>query len=377
MKPLNILIPDGESYVSLGVLQCLSEVRDLKIHMVSNAKITSMRFSRYVTTFIYQPKIDADAEWVAAINDYTARYSIDVIMPVDEIAARKLIRLREHLLDQKKAFLPRSLDDFDLARDKGRLAIHLERLGIPGPKTILYTPEFFERDIGTLPFPLLLKPALDSGGGKGIEKFDTEKELITYLAANKPGPDRIFQEFIEGYDLGCNVLCRDGEILAFTIQKGFLFEKKSFTPQIGLQMIHQEHILNIVKKLMQSLNWSGVANIDLRYDARRDLFRILEINPRFWLTVLGSSMAGVNFPFLYCRTALGDTFHTPAYTETKYLNFRGFYTNIFKNPLFLFKLKEIWNTTPLKYMLKDPFLNLYHVMWSFKNIIFGKNENTP
>ena len=69
---------------------------------------------------------------------------------------------------------------------------------------------------------------------------------------------------------------------------------------------------------MKKLNWSGIANIDLRYDELENNYKILEINPRFWGSVIGSLAAGINFPYLTCLTALGQTFEKPEYKNIFY-----------------------------------------------------------
>ena len=47
---------------------------------------------------------------------------------------------------------------------------------------------------------------------------------------------------------------------------------------------------------MQALKWSGIVNIDFIYDENDKQAKILEVNPRYWQSLLGSLFAGVNFP---------------------------------------------------------------------------------
>jgi len=54
-----------------------------------------------------------------------------------------------------------------------------------------------------------------------------------------------------------------------------------------------------------------------------DDFKIIEINPRFWDSVEASQRVGVNFPYLYCLTALGIPFEFPSYRFESYTNNRG------------------------------------------------------
>ena len=81
--------------------------------------------------------------------------------------------------------------------------------------------------------------------------------------------------------------------------------------------------MEITKKLMKSLNWSGVANIDWRYDENNKVFKIIEINTRFWLSTDASSIAGVNFPYLYCLSSLGNEIKLQKTESISYLSLEG------------------------------------------------------
>ena len=57
-----------------------------------------------------------------------------------------------------------------------------------------------------------------------------------------------------------------------------------------------------------ALRWNGVANLDMLRCAATGATMVLEINPRYWATLLGSVHARVNFPYLACLAALGHPF---------------------------------------------------------------------
>src|SRR2546428_697479 len=59
---------------------------------------------------------------------------------------------------------------------------------------------------------------------------------------------------------------------------------------------------------MQALKWSGIVNIDFIYDENDKQAKILEVNPRYWQSLLGSLFAGVNFPYLVSVSKLVPAF---------------------------------------------------------------------
>jgi predicted ATP-grasp superfamily ATP-dependent carboligase len=112
-------------------------------------------------------------------------------------------------------------------------------------------------------------------------------------------------------------LCENGSILAYTIQQGL---KAQYLGRLkAMQFVRRDDVLEIGQKLLSALNWSGVAHIDFRHDARDGKAKMLEVNGRYWGSLLGSLVAGVNFPHLACLTALGISFVMPTYQLKKYI----------------------------------------------------------
>jgi predicted ATP-grasp superfamily ATP-dependent carboligase len=59
------------------------------------------------------------------------------------------------------------------------------------------------------------------------------------------------------------------------------------------------------ERLLKALDWYGVAQVEFRYDPRDGLPKLMEINPRFWGSLPLAVFAGVDFPYLLFRLALG------------------------------------------------------------------------
>ncbi|WP_437395469.1 ATP-grasp domain-containing protein [Flagellimonas lutimaris] len=363
-----VLLLDGENYHLMAVLQCLSKVKNLRLIIISDKPTSSMRYSRFVWKYIHCA-MDAK-NWVNKINDCIGRYQVDVVMPIAENTLEMLIQYKNRLQVDGKVLVPETLKELDEIRDKRLLALHMSDIGIAPPT--FWAPTKNRSDgLKSLSkhYPVLAKPAIISGGGMGIVKLKNEEELRDFLSNHDSGKDYLIQEFIEGHDLGCNVICRDGEVMAYTIQVGNMFLKKAYTPQVGLDMVHNEEVIKIVKNLMKSLRWNGVANVDMRYDNLTGQYYVLEVNPRYWLTLLASCMAGVNFPWLYCRIVLDDKFQLPDFKEIDYWNLKRLPYRLKKDPMLLFRWKYLWNNTPLGYLINDPTMTVYHYSWTLKNII--------
>jgi hypothetical protein len=77
-------------------------------------------------------------------------------------------------------------------------------------------------------------------------------------------------------------------------------------------------VLAIARRLSQYLNWTGVANFDVRIRHSDGKIFVLDMNPRFWANIYGSVLAGTNFVRLNCSL---DQLTTPPITATRPINF--------------------------------------------------------
>jgi predicted ATP-grasp superfamily ATP-dependent carboligase len=355
LKKMSILIPDGESGFCQSVVMCLSQVRGLRIYVLSTAGNTRSRFSIQKAKYIYIKRGQTDYEWVNSIKQYANDLGIDVILPTGQYAI-SLMSAHKNLFPLKINIVPLPpLNSFNIAADKWLLAEFLFENNLPLPTTILFkSTDQFSNDLSAIDFPALIKPR-NLGGGVGIELWKDQTELLKHLQENKNSEEVIVQSFIKGYNIGCSVLCQDGEILAYTIQKELLKSGSQFGPSGGIVFIYEENVYSLVKQLILKLNWSGIANIDMRYDEKDNTFKILEINPRFWVSLIGSLSVGVNFPYLACMTSQKILYSQPKYLFKPFYYFRLIARMKRARTIHTIEQKfNLFNDTDLRYIIRDP-----------------------
>ncbi|NNE13629.1 MAG: ATP-grasp domain-containing protein [Saprospiraceae bacterium] len=364
---IKVLIPDGESALLKDVVNCLSEITYIKIYIISTDRYSAMRFSRYVDRFINLPYTNDDIKWMGSINEVLTKYEIDILLPIDQIAIYK-IRKHINLVNPScRVSLIPSLPAIDIALNKSMLAQFLRKKEIPHPRTTSRELNKEKRDV-YLDFPVIAKPIMDSDGGKGIKVLENQVSLDQNLINGKlNSKEFLFQEYIEGYDIDCSILCKRGKILSYTIQKGNNPGRDTFAPHLGVEFVHESRVLNVVERLALELEWTGVAHIDMRYDSKDDLFKVIEINPRFWGSVLASLKAGVNFPHLLILNSSKKESTFKKYKTNEYQTLLGILKMIRAGKYRYIKPKFIWNNSPFKYIVKDPLANFYRViLWCKK-----------
>ncbi|HYK52646.1 MAG TPA: ATP-grasp domain-containing protein [Candidatus Eremiobacteraceae bacterium] len=302
--PVSVLIPDGEYIFALSVLRCLGNARH-RVSVCSTDKWAPARFSRFTDRFFHLDPRLSDAAFLDALLDVIKQSKADVLLPVGQSMLRFMLP-HEETLRGAIAIVPiPSPPVFEAAKDKWVLAQFCQEHGLSHPQTIHFDedPRFRER-LASLRFPVLIKPARASYG-RDIKYFKTAVELLHAVSASPPKRESIVQSFVPGYDIDFNVLGVNGVVSAYTIQRGIVEGHGRFKPPVGIDFVENEAIRAEAQHALTALRWSGVAHIDMRYDPVEGRAWIIEINPRFWASLLGSLVAGVNFPHLACIAATG------------------------------------------------------------------------
>ncbi len=370
-KRISVLIPDGESHLLIYIINCFSLVKGVELYVMSNTKNNPMRFSRHIKTFLSHKNPEYNLQWIQTINTYTETHKIDVILPIFETGIQKIIELKNSLKSPEKLCPLPSLNSFNTAQNKGLLYLHLKNNNIASPESIII-PKGSYPDNLNLNFPLVAKPVKDYGGGMGVAILRHHKDIKHYYTKRSFSSDTIIQNYINGYDICANVLCKEGDLIAYSIQRGNSFTNGELSPQSGFTFVNNKELLHVIKRLLKSLNWSGVANIDCRYDKNDKQFKVIEINTRFWANTDASAVAGVNYPYLNCLLGINQIQYIPVTQLITYLNLKGLVHKLKTKPLFITNFKYILNNTPLKFAILDPLPMIYKYVSRTKNIILSK-----
>ena len=305
--PSIVLVLEGDFHLTSAVLFCLSRQPGLRVHRLGRLPRSPFRYSRYVASHHFFSADKPEVEFVAFVGSVVAKTGAGVLLPIDVPGMRLVIAHRE-ALEKVVPLLPLpTAEVYETATDKSRLAAFMQAHDIPAPDTILEIRYNLKAKLEDFRFPVLLKP-VEGAGGRGIIRYDTAEAVLAAVAALPAEGKYIIQNCLEGYDIDCNVLYQEGRLVAYSIQKGLVPAVWSvYAPTEAIEFVRSKAVLAVVDDLMTALRWNGVAHIDLRYDSRTDQMRVIEINTRFWLTVVGSAItARVNFPVLACRAALGQ-----------------------------------------------------------------------
>lgn len=355
MKESSVFIPDTcKNPLTYYVIRCLKEANsELEINVIvssdnqsyDNYWLTYYKNSSFIDNLFFAKHEIDSSEYLDEVIDIAKNTEVKIIYPASEEGFKFASKYRDELSKFfNLAALP-TREALNIAFDKGKLGEFLQEREIPTPKTISVS-EFQQG--AKLNYPILFKP-VEGSGGKDIQQFNSPNEVVIPSNYDSSQQNYVVQEFLTGYDIDCNVLCSEGKVLVHTIQRPLGVEA-GFSPKIDkLKFVHDQAVLEVVEKAMSSLKWNGVNHLDLRYSSETGKPYIIEMNPRFWQSLMASLSIGVNFPYLQYLLSSGISFKPVSYPERYYAKFPRFIKDALKGSL-QYNLSD----TNFKYFLSDP-----------------------
>jgi predicted ATP-grasp superfamily ATP-dependent carboligase len=291
--------------------------------------LSPMRLSGDCRNYLSWSRIHKSGETLDAcaldqVRAVCARNAIDIVLAADYDTAL-LLASSAHDASIPACATP-SAATITTFNNKWNLARLLAQLDLPfphsehaaGPDALLNT---------RIGFPIITKP-LDKWASVGFEIHHSRTQLEATVAAGrlKSGFPLIVQSFVPGWDVGASFLARDGRLAAYSI-----FQHK----RRGERVFYDDaRVRRYLETFIGATAYSGVGHIDTRYDPARDEYRILELNPRFWASLLYAANAGLNYPDLLVRlaqwdgksvrTAQASAIRLPAYERAMTLSNRWF-----------------------------------------------------
>lgn len=285
----------------LNVSQALG-IAGWSVHLVvmENAYSLPLGYSRYVDSVRVLSSDLKHEEIVDQICQLGDEVGADVFFPVGTPATWLFCDFEDRLKRFAAVALIPGREVVDLATHKNRFARFMEENAFPHPRTIDCVPG--QRIPEGFHFPAVVKPAVGCGG-EAIRKVDTSEALEASFAQFPSGRRMLLQTYIDGTDLGCSVLAEEGRIVCWTIQES-VSKSMPFGPPKTVRFIEDDELLGWAGRIIRQLHYSGLANFDWIRDRKTNELYLLEMNPRTWLSLPASLIAGVNFPDQMCRKVL-------------------------------------------------------------------------
>jgi D-aspartate ligase len=195
-----------------------------------------------------------------------------------------------------------------------------QRAGVPAPRSWLIHSELeLQSAIPEIAYPCVLKPVesyhwrkggnWEKVGGRKAFAVSSREELLAEYAATARADQRVLlQEMISGEDdclvSACCYFDRDSNpAAAFTTQK-LAQSPERFGTGFIVQSVERSEILEPTFRLLRELRFTGIAEVEYKWDSVKREYQLIEINPRPWDQHRLGAAAGVDLmQIAYCEHA--------------------------------------------------------------------------
>lgn len=293
-----------------------------------------------------------------------------VYFPVEEDTTLKFYDIIEKYDYKNLYFNLPSRESFEVVRNKRKFLNFCLSKELPVPK-IYKLDELLQN--GNIPCKLIIKPNVGSGA-IGIKFIDSFEDLLKYQDIDFK--NYVIQERLEN--------SRNVEGAFFLFDKGKLVSYyghkriRTYPPDGGVTVYSKckinEELKRIGSKLLEKLNWSGIAMVEFLYDNKSNSYKIIEVNPRAWGSIMLSEFCGSNLITNYIMTAISEETVTSEINTDRYI--RWFFPwDLISYIMSIRKIKYFWkfNTKNTCY-INFSYSNLYRsVMFTLYNMLNLKN----
>lgn len=308
MKQQKVLIVGGDENPSLPIAKSLAS-KGIEVHVACHKSVCVGFFSRYVSKRIRCPSPLKDEQaFVERILDYVRKEAIDVTIPLGEQPTYLLSTHKESLSQHTKLPLV-DIQRYMKCRDKTLTMKTAARIGIPIPKTYYPAEVGIDEVARSVTYPAVIKPN-SSDGARGISYPTSPKEMIRLYSesVSEFGPCHV-QEYIPhtGRQYKAELMLDDSsEVKAWCVYHKIRYYPPSGGSSTLNSTVSRPDILELAARMLRELRWYGMGDCDFIEDPRDRVPKLMEINPRFTRSIKICLLAGVDFPHLLFRMALGE-----------------------------------------------------------------------
>lgn len=288
---MKVFVTDANYKHALGAIRSLG---DHGFEVVAGSHFTNAQgfYSRYANKKVIYPNPKDEQKFVDFMLDYVKNNQIDVLLPIGYNTSVALSKNLEKFTPYVK--IPVSeWSQMEKASNKDQTMELAKSIGIEIPKSYDTIKEIKS-------YPVVVKGVKESGhiqyinSAKELDKIDTKQSII--------------QEYVQGEGYGFFALFDSGQPIAY-----FMHKRRREYPITGgsstaASSIFDEKLKEAGLKLLKSLNWHGIAMVEFKKDSKTGVFKLMEINPKFWGSLDLAIASGIDFPYLAVRMALNESF---------------------------------------------------------------------
>ena len=304
----------GGAHVSIGMARSLGR-HGIPVWLLASHPIP--KFSRYVQRSFPWPGAGHE-NGVASIIDIANRYGLKgwVLLATGDEDMRMIAQNHALLAAHFRLVTP-GWDTVRWMYDKRLTYQRAASLGIDCAWS------FAPRDLTDVErlnchFPVVLKPACRENvneftRAKAWKADDRDALLSLYqrAAAQVGNGAVIIQEWIPGdgeTQFSYAGLWDHGDAVATLVARRTRQHPIDFgRSSTFVETVEQDQVEELANRFLESLDYTGIVEVEFKYDRRDRQYKLLDVNGRFWTWNGLGDRAGVDFPYLAWRLGVGQS----------------------------------------------------------------------
>ncbi len=311
---MEVLVTDGDQRATLAVVRALGRA-GISVAVGESRPASLAGVSRYCAKSVCYPSpADDGKNFLKFLTEESQTGQYKLLLPMTDLTMQLISSVRDSLAPRVcLPFPPAAL--LNRVQDKRETLLLAREVGISYPETYLSDEtETLEAAAKRINYPVVIKPRFsrycqDGHWVIGSVTYapDAASLLATFRALHAQIPRPLVQEKIQGEGRGVFLLIWNGELKA-----AFCHRRLREKPPWGGVSVYCESVpldKSLVEKsfaLLRALDWQGVAMVEFKMDNRDGRPKLMEVNGRFWGSLQLAIDAGMDFPLLLYRAALGD-----------------------------------------------------------------------
>lgn len=314
---MKVLVTDGNNRAALAITRSLGK-SGYHVFVAGESKITLAGSSRYcIRSFSYSDPNKRPDQFRSEIIRLVQQNKIDILMPAAEMTTRECMKIKDTIKDQ--CTVPfHSYESVDMAASKYEVLKLAQTLDIPIPATYyLHTPAALENALRCCEksdYPIVIKASRsrvallrctsNSSTQYAYNASDLKRIVLGFEEAQYP---LLIQERVQGDGVGIFTCFNQGEAIAYFSHRRI----REKPPSGGVSVLRESfpidpRLRDYSRRLLEALKWHGVGMVEFKKDNASGDYRLMEINGRFWGSLQLAIDAGVDFPLLLARIAVGQ-----------------------------------------------------------------------
>jgi len=311
---MKVILTGTESAKGIIVTRALGK-EGVYVTTSSYKSFTAASSSKYSSSFFsYADPENSEMDFINSLVDFLKNNKHDVLIPLHS-RETYIVSKYKHILENHVAVPVTDYANISITNDKYKTAILADSLDVKIPKTFRITNISDIKNL-KINFPAVIK-LIDSSSSMGLsyannmnellEKFESTVKNFDLKATKYP----IIQEYIDGLGCGTSVLYNNGELKALVSHCRLREYPCTGGPSTLRISIKNNLMEKSSKKIMDNLNWHGVAMLEYKIDKEKGIPYLIEINPRFWGSCYQSVASGVNIPYWLSLIGKGNDLNFP------------------------------------------------------------------